>query len=146
MQIIHTSSVQRVDTISDSRVKMTLETLKKWETMALAGCSADHSSLFSPQSTFVGTMANRAVAVNVDGEPDYLKRYMEGFLPGLQAIAWHEVLITQSEMGTLATGTYTFSKVGAERTGHFTFIVDGNGKIKHHHSGIKIEGTSSIEI
>ncbi len=141
-----------VKPISPQTQQITLKALEGWVAKALAHQGDQISGLFAPQSTFSGTMADRVVPINVKGNPDHIEIYMDSFLKGLKGIAWNLIKLNPiCENFCLATGSYTFEKqygVGpiTKTTGHFSFIVDKEGKIRHHHSGIKLDEEAVITL
>lgn len=136
-----------VKPISPQTQQITLKALEGWAAKALAHEGDQIPDLFAPQSTFSGTMADR-----VTGNLDDIKIYMASFLKGLKGITWNLIKLNPlGENFCLATGSYTFEKqygLGpiTKTTGHFSFIVDKEGKIRHHHSGIKLNEEAVITL
>lgn len=142
-----TLNIIRVKPISPIIQQTTIAALNAWADKALAHEGDQISSLFAPHSTFSGTMADR-----VTGDLNDIKIYMSSFLKGLKGISWNLIKLNPiGENFCLATGSYTFEKQYGtgpitKTTGHFSFIVDKEGKLRHHHSGIKLNEEAVITL
>lgn len=150
---IRIENLENNHNISHDTLNKLLLPIATWSQWALEGRATDIPKLFLPNSTFVGTMADRDVTLNVASqanETNPLTHYMNTFLHGLKNIEWlkmNVVPMPSSNQTFYITGSYQFTKE-TKTIGHYTYILvqqnDGDFKIQHHQSGVKIEGANKI--